>query len=92
MSKYYVYILTNATNKTLYVGVTNDIYRRTYEHFASKSGFAERYNCTKLVYVEETVSIEDALRREKQLKGWKRSKKEALINSINPQWNNLLNS
>ena len=91
MNKYFVYILTNNDNKTLYIGVTNDIERRTFEHRANvRNGFAEKYNCYKLVYVEETKSIEDAIRLEKQLKGWTRAKKEALIATVNPQWNNLM--
>ena len=90
MKQYYVYILTNHSNSTLYIGVTNDIVRRTYEHTSNLSeGFSEKYKMYKLVYMEESKSIEDALRREKQLKKWSRAKKEALINSINPQWNNL---
>ena len=90
MKQYYVYILTNHSNSTLYIGVTNDIVRRTYEHTSNlNEGFAEEYKTYKLVYMEESKSIEDALRREKQLKKWSRAKKEALINSINPQWNNL---
>ena len=90
MKQYYVYILTNHSNSTLYIGVTNDIVRRTYEHTSNlNEGFAEKYKTYKLVYMEESKSIEDALRREKQLKKWSRPKKEALINSINPQWNNL---
>ena len=90
MKQYFVYILTNHSNSTLYVGVTNDIVRRTYEHTTkAQDGFAEKYNTYKLVYLEETKSIEDALRREKQIKKWSRVKKEALINTINPEWNNL---
>ena len=82
--------MTNHTNSTLYIGVTNDLIRRVTEHkYKTKDGFAEKYNVYKLVYAEESVSITDAIRREKQLKKWSRQKKEALINSINPNWNEL---
>ncbi len=88
---YYVYILANKTNTTLYIGVTNDIYRRANEHNDKVAqGFTERYNVNKLVYVEEYSSVEDAINREKQLKKWRREKKNALINSFNPQWKDLL--
>ena len=87
----WVYILTNHTNHVLYTGVTNDIERRTFEHRMSQSnGFAERYNAYKLVYVEETNSIIDAIAREKQIKGWSRKKKIELIERVNPQWINLM--
>ena len=88
---YYVYILTNATHSTLYIGVTKDIYRRTSEHYEKVvDGFAEKYNINKLIYVEEYNSINDAIQREKQLKGWTRKKKESLINLLNPNWKDLL--
>ena len=88
---YYVYILTNQSNTTLYIGVTNDIYRRANEHNDKVvEGFTEKYNINKLIYVEEYSSIKDAIAREKQLKGWTRNKKENLINSLNPQWEDLL--
>lgn len=91
MNTYYVYIITNHTNTTLYVGVTNNIVRRANEHkYKIQNGFSGKYNLYKLVYMEETVSIKDALRREKQLKHWSRQKKEQLINTINPQWNDLM--
>ena len=87
---YYVYILTNSTNKVLYIGVTNDIKRRWYEHNNELvDGFTKRYHVHKLVYVEETNSIEDAIAMEKQLKGWIRKKKNDLIESINPNWIDL---
>ena len=88
---YYVYILANKVNTTLYIGVTNDIYRRVNEHNDKVvCGFTERYNVNKLVYVEEFSSINDAIARERQLKKWRREKKETLINSVNPQWKDLL--
>lgn len=87
----WVYILTNHTNTVLYTGVTNDISRRTFEHKTKvANGFAEKYNTYKLVYVEETSSAEEAIAREKQIKNWRRDKKIMLINSINPQWIDLL--
>lgn len=80
--RYYVYILTNTLQSVLYIGVTNDIARRLHEHKTHAiSGFTDRYNVTKLIYVEEYAQVEDAIRREKQLKRWNRAKKEALINA-----------
>ncbi len=91
MSKeYYVYILTNKSNTTLYVGVTNDIIRRVEEHKNKKlEGFSSRYNLNKLVYLETTNSIEDALNREKQLKRWHREWKMSLIKDFNPTFRDL---
>ena len=91
MSKrsYFVYILTNAS-RTLYVGVTNDLERRIAEHrSASIEGFSKRYHLTKLVFVEECGEIEDVLAREKQIKGWRRSRKLDLIARLNPAWADL---
>ena len=87
--QFYVYILTNRTG-TLYVGVTNDLERRMYEH-KSKSvpGFTSKYNLTRLAYYEQTSSNAAAITREKQIKGWLRKKKVALIESSNPQWRDL---
>ena len=91
MKSYFVYIMSNKTNSTIYIGVTSDIYRRTNEHNDNIiDGFTKLYNVHKLVYVEEYNSVEDALNREKQLKKWRREKKEKLINSLNPQWKDLL--
>jgi putative endonuclease len=88
---YYVYILTNKSNKVLYIGVTNDIARRVYEHKTKMiEGFTKKYNLDKLVYLEETDSIESAILREKQLKKWRREKKIALIENLNPCWEELL--
>ncbi len=91
MSKnYYVYILTNNTNTVLYIGVTNDLTRRAWEHREKKSkGFTEKYNVRKLVYFEQTESVEAALIREKQLKNWKRAWKEKLVEEMNPDWKDL---
>lgn len=89
----YVYILTNKNNGVLYTGVTNDLKRRLEEHaqnINSKS-FTARYNINKLVYYESFFLIGDAIAREKQIKAGSRAKKEALIHSVNPQWNDLSN-
>jgi putative endonuclease len=87
--RYWVYILTNHS-KTLYIGVTNDLERRIFEHRNKViEGFTSRYNLTQLVHFEETSDIREAIAREKQLKGWLRSKKIALIESTNPTWHDL---
>ena len=84
---YYVYIITNKHNTVLYIGVTNDIVRRIYEHKNGLlDGFSKKYNLYKLVYLEEYNNVNDAISREKQLKGWKRERKNKLIESINPNW------
>ena len=90
MSKtYYIYIMTNAT-RTLYVGVTNNLERRVYEHKSKQiEGFTKRYNLTWLVYFVETGDVREAIAREKQIKGWTREKKVALITEMNPQWRDL---
>jgi putative endonuclease len=89
MKHYYVYIMTNRS-RTLYTGVTNNLERRVYEHKNKLvAGFTSKYNITQLVYYEETNDVQEALLREKQIKGWLRSKKIALIESINPQWKDL---
>jgi len=86
---YYVYLMTNQSNMVLYAGVTNDITRRVYEHKTELSGFCGKYNLNKLVYVETTNNIKDAIAREKQIKRWARKKKEDLIKTINPEWRDL---
>lgn len=89
MNQYYVYIMTNRS-KTLYTGVTNDLMRRVYEHKNKMiDGFTKKYNIINLVYYEETNDIQTAIAREKQIKGWLRRKKIALIESVNPKWNDL---
>jgi putative endonuclease len=89
MREYYVYIMTNGV-RTLYIGVTNDLTRRVYEHKHKLiDGFTQKYNITFLVYYETTNNVEAAIAREKQLKGWKRDKKIALIEASNPQWKDL---
>ena len=88
--QYYIYILTNKRNNVLYTGVTNDLQRRVYEHREKLvGGFTKKYNLYKLVYYEETESIEAALNREKQIKGGSRQKKIDLIEGMNPQWSDL---
>ena len=88
--QYYVYILSNWNNKVLYIGITSNLERRLYEHkMKLVDGFTKRYNVNKLVYYEYTCDVEAAITREKQLKGWTRSKKDALINRENPQWLDL---
>ncbi len=88
-----VYILTNKNHTTLYVGVTSDLQSRLNEHKLKKypNSFTARYNLDKLVYYEAFHSIEEAVLREKQIKGGSRKKKEDLIRSINPDWQDLNN-
>jgi putative endonuclease len=89
MKQYYVYIMTNCS-KTLYIGVTNNLQQRMYEHQNHLvAGFTSKYNIARLVYYEETSDVYAALAREKQIKGWVREKKMALIESINPDWRDL---
>lgn len=88
--QYYVYILTNKSNKVLYIGVTNDLIRRMFEHKNKLiEGFTEKYNLVKLVYYEVTNDIESAIKREKQLKNWHRDWKINLITQFNPDWKDL---
>ena len=83
-------MLTNKSNKVIYIGVTNNLERRMYEHKNKIiDGFTKKYNLTKLVYFETTDSIESAIRREKQLKNWHRDWKVKLINDFNPDWRDL---
>ncbi len=89
MKQYYVYILTNKSG-TIYTGVTNNLERRMYEHKNKLiEGFTRKYNLTKLVYYEMTEDVRSAITREKQIKGWLRSKKISLIESVNPEWKDL---
>jgi putative endonuclease len=84
---YYVYLLTNWNNKVLYVGVTNDLRRRMFEHKNKLiKGFTEKYNLNKLVYFEETEDVIAAISREKEIKKWRREKKNQLVKRINPVW------
>ena len=87
--QYYVYIITNRSG-TLYTGVTNNLERRIREHKSGNiPGFARRYRISRLVFYEETTDIASAIQREKQIKGWLRKKKVALIESMNPDWRDL---
>ena len=88
---YYVYILSNITGTTIYIGVTNDLIRRVWEHKneLDKDSFTAKYHVHKLVYYESTGSIDAALSREKQLKGWNRKRKNKLVEQMNPQWVDL---
>ena len=91
---YYIYIVTNKNKTVLYTGVTNNLERRLFEHYTNSklfrhSSFAGRYNAHYLIYYEHFTHIEFAIKREKEIKGWRRSKKEELINSFNPDWDFL---
>ena len=89
MRQYYVYIMSSR-NRTLYVGVTNNLLRRAYEHqHKLADGFTKKYNVSSVVFYDTTNDVEAAIAREKQLKGWRRSKKIALIELVNPGWNAL---
>ena len=89
MKRYYIYIMANRS-KTLYIGVTNNLERRVYEHkHQLVTGFTSKYQIDRLVYFEDTSDVYAAIAREKYLKGWLRSKKVALIESINPEWRDL---
>jgi len=91
--QYYVYILTNKFNRVLYTGITNDIYRRVYEHKNKLiKGFSSKYNVTKLIYYEVFDNVESAIVREKQIKGGSRKKKINLIMNMNPMLIDLYDS
>ncbi len=90
MRTYYVYIMTNKCNTVLYTGFTNDIERRVYEHKNKLiDGFTKKYNITKLVWYSDSEDIQAAINAEKQIKGWLRKKKINLIESENPNWDDL---
>jgi putative endonuclease len=90
---YYVYILTNKDHNVLYIGVTNDIARRVWEHKDKQAeSFTKRYNVNKLVYYELHHTIDTAITREKQLKAWNRAWKDDLVSTHNPKWDDLYNS
>lgn len=87
---YYVYLLTNSNNKVMYVGMTNDLKRRIYEHKNNLlRGFTQKYSIHKLVYFVETVDVLAALEREKEIKKWRREKKNNLVVTKNPGWQDL---
>ena len=88
--QYWVYILSNKTHSVLYIGITNDLYRRYMEHKNGiVEGFTKKYRCHTLLYYECFTDVEEAIAREKELKGWSREKKDALIKSTNPNFWNL---
>ena len=90
MKEYYVYIMSSNNKNTVYIGVTNDLERRVYEHKEKLTkGFTEKYNCVNLVYYEVYNQIVDAIYREKQLKKWNRVWKNELIEEENPNWLDL---
>ncbi|MFA4982482.1 MAG: GIY-YIG nuclease family protein [Candidatus Omnitrophota bacterium] len=90
MKSYYVYILASKKNGTLYIGVTNDLVRRVYEHKQGLvEGFTKKYNVKQLVFFEETNDVESAITREKQMKKWNRQWKIELIEKSNPEWKDL---
>lgn len=87
--QFFVYMMASVS-KVLYVGVTNNLFERVRQHREGvNEGFTKRYHCHKLVYYEEYQYIDLAIAREKQLKKWRRAKKEALIHELNPNWNDL---
>ena len=91
--RYFLYIITIKNRTTLYIGVTNNIQRRINEHYfnsqTSRKSFAGRYNCYYLVYYEGFDNPKTAIQREKQLKKWRREKKNNLISGFNPNWETL---
>ncbi len=93
MRDLFVYMMTNRSRVVLYTGVTNDLERRVWEHKNKASwGFTNRNNVDRLVYYELYPSAQDAIAREKEIKGWRREKKNALVETLNPRWNDLANS
>ena len=90
MHEYYVYIVTNINHTVLYTGVTNDLYRRVEQHRSGEGGkFTSRYYLTKLVYYKVYAYVDDAIQREKLIKGGSRQKKIDLVNEMNPAWKDL---
>ena len=88
--RYYVYVLTNKNNNVMYVGLTNNLERRMYEHKTKRvPGFTEKYNVNRLVYFEETQDVRIAIAREKEIKKWRREKKNQLVVAVNPEWRDL---
>ena len=88
---YYVYLLSNTTNTTVYVGVTRNLLKRVYEHKhkLDPNSFTARYHIHKLVYFETTSDVHSAIEREKQIKSWSRARKNQLVDGINPRWEDL---
>ncbi len=91
---YFVYLLANESNVALYTGVTNDLIRRVYEHKqqTDPKSFTARYHIHKLVYYEACTDVRAAIEREKQIKGWNRKRKNALVERMNPEWKDLYDS
>jgi len=90
VGRYWIYIIASDSG-TLYLGVTNDLPRRIYEHKNGLvEGFSKKYKCHRLVYFEEYAEVKAAISREKQLKKWNRRKKEILIGTMNPHWSDLM--
>jgi putative endonuclease len=88
--RFYVYMTTSSSRRALYTGVSNNVYRRKDEHdSADNSSFVGRYKAYRLVYLEVFEDVRNAIDREKEIKGWTRAKKEALVRSVNPQWRDL---
>ncbi|CAN5612898.1 GIY-YIG nuclease family protein [soil metagenome] len=89
--QYWVYIMNSASGNALYIGVTNNLEKRVWEHRnGSGSEFAQKYRVTRLVYAEEYDNPTNAIAREKQLKGWRRDRKNELVRSLNPEWRDLM--
>ena len=88
---YYVYLLSNTTNSTVYTGGTNNLIKRVFEHKNNldPNSFTARYHIHKLVYFETTSDITSAIEREKQIKSWSRARKNQLVDSMNPRWEDL---
>jgi putative endonuclease len=90
VKNYYIYILTNENNHVIYVGMTSDLEKRILQHKQKLvKGFTEKYNVNKLVYYEETKDVMAAIEREKQIKKWRREKKNQLVEFLNPEWKDL---
>ena len=88
--QYWVYIMSNKSRTVLYIGITNDLYRRYLEHKQEIiKGFTQKYKCHDLLYYEEFADIDEAIAREKHLKGWLRAKKDELISTVNPEKKDL---
>ncbi len=90
---FYVYITTNPDKTVLYIGVTNNIERRLFEHYENRGrweSFAGRYFCYNLIWFEHFSNIHEAIAKEKEIKGWRREKKEILIVKTNPDWNTII--
>lgn len=90
MDRAYIYILTNDNHSVLYVGVTTNLHERILQHRRLEVGFTSRYNLAKLIYVEQHSDVRSAIEREKQLKSWSRRRKEELIATSNPTWQEIM--